>query len=120
MTEIDGMPELVVDRSPELMRQAGPDAPASGTPVSYRVSVRDAFREAVPGDGARCVIARAVQQAWPGSEPHIEGEHPYVVLPDGRRIDLMLSRRLIKELGKFDRGEPAFTDLEVLDFWSAG
>lgn len=98
---------VVTDRSPGLASHAGPDLGLLGKPV--RVSTEGAVR----GDPARCPVAMACREAWPGCEPHIEGNDPYVILADGTRESVSLDPAIVEEIGKFDRGEPAFEGMTL-------
>ncbi len=103
------MPKVVVDRSPELARGRDPfvlDGELTAeTPAEVAGSVR--------GDGSHCVIAQACRQVWPGCEPHVDGEKPYVIRADGKRISLHLSASLVERVGKFDRGEGGFENVII-------
>lgn len=114
----EALPAVVVDRSPELKRGARSlcldDGPAFGSIQAAEVP------DAVPGDGGRCVVAQACRQLWPGCEPHITGEKPYVVLADGRRVNLHLSASLVERIGAFDRGEGGFGPDVTITFRKPG
>jgi hypothetical protein len=104
------MPPMVVDRSPELARNNRTTGPAYG---QNGVSTKDYRDKSVRGDGNQCVLARILIDQFPGCEPHIEGENPYIIMPDGNKRAIALSPILIEEIGKFDRGEPAFENMNI-------
>jgi hypothetical protein len=107
------MPPMVVDRSPELARGAGPSS-NDGTYHARNFDADSYINGSVPGDGETCVLANVLRNAFPGYTPHIEGEHPYAINTKGDRIDLIISPILVQEIGKFDRGEPgAFAGMNI-------
>lgn len=109
-TQIDNMPPMVVDRAPELARNP---LTFSSTYDSCRVYATDYIDNSVRGDGNKCVLAKIIQDKYPGCEPHIEGENPYLIMVDGTKIPLAIDPVIIKEISKFDRGEPAFKDMRI-------
>ena len=102
-TQAEEMPSMVVDRSPELMRGARTPGPLAQT--VGRLPMPD-LAECTPGDGEVCALAQALMTVWPGCTPHIQGEHPYVIMADGSRQNLSLTSTIVTEIGKFDRGDP--------------
>lgn len=98
------LPELTVDRSPELRRSAG--RPASGLLLQFAeldpAEASAMAAESEPGNGATCAVANFIRRQLPGCDPHIEGEHPYVSYK-GIRMDVMLSPGIVEDIGKFDR-----------------
>lgn len=94
------------DRSRQLYRgsSALPGPGESGDGPVITLSAEGATR----GDGANCPLARALREALPGCEPHVEGSRPYVILAGGERVDLSLDDALVGEIGRFDRDEGGF------------
>jgi hypothetical protein len=114
---VSDLPQLVVDRSPELLRSTDcEDQPPPGaTVMNFPADVAGSVR----GDGGRCVLAQALLVAWPGCEPHIEGEHPYMILASGKRIEVKLSRYTAEQVGRFDRGESDAFDGITIGIWAS-
>lgn len=112
ITETEIIP-VIVDRSPELRR----GIPAVQPPGKYSETV-NIPEHCVRGDGAKCVVAEAIKTLFPDMEPHIEGEHPYIIDSTGRRIKITLDENTVAAIGQFDRGEPdAFTGRNIIITW---
>lgn len=106
--------QIIVDRSPELLRGANASVMPEGSP-RFPQAAEDLMEVSVRGNGKACVLAQAVRRLFPGTEPHIEGEYPYLILADGRKRKIVLSPDLVAEIGKYDRGEPdAFANLDII------
>ena len=97
------MPEMIVDRSPELARGArslwfnGPETTITTTTLKA---------EGARGDGARCALARVILATWNDvAEAHIEGERPYLIFKDGQKVPFYMVPDMAEWIGRFDRGE---------------
>ncbi len=96
------MPEMIVDRSPELKRGAS-SAPGWGATGTTSVTMK---AEGDRGDGGRCALARVILATWPDViEAHVEGEHPYVVFAGGTKVPFFMGPDVAEWIGRFDRGE---------------
>ena len=106
------MPELVVDRSPEMLR-GKPGGSLTRLIARVRVTKED-IAEGRRGDGASCAIARALLRQFPEcTKVSVAGEAP-VIWIKGSRQELHLGREIIEWIGRFDRSEPV--EPLVLDF----
>ncbi len=113
MTMTQQLKEPVVDRSPELSRGPQFDYHSEGTRTL--LDTADAAAEAVRGDGEKCLLAVLIRKVLPGCTPHVEGEHPYITMPDGKSVPLVLAPEVVTAIGEFDRGEgPGFAALPVI------
>ncbi len=99
-TQTQAMPEVIVDRSPELARGAHLVVENAGGVQA--VMTPDGAR----GDGSSCALARIILARFPEVvQAHIEGEHPYLVLANGKRVGVSLGPEVAEWIGRFDRGE---------------
>lgn len=93
---------IVVDRGPELMREAAPfDRARWHGAVMRHVFITPAdIAAGQKGDGETCAIARAWKRQYPGDTVNISGDKPVV---NGSRIDI--PPMLVEWISRFDRGE---------------
>src|ERR1700722_6140781 len=103
------IPTMIVDRSPELLRNAvlpGTSLPPrSGLKVQHYTIPVSPF-EGEPGNPAKCPVAVAIGRLLDVVEMHMEGEKPWFKTRDGKRHDLVLTADLALWGGRFDRNEP--------------
>ena len=104
------MSKAITDRARQL---ASASCPSPGRRSANGRAVAVTTEGAVRGNGSECPVALACKRAFPGCEPHIEGESPYIILADGYHRPVELSADLIEEIGKFDRGEPSFEGMTI-------
>lgn len=113
ITETETIP-LIVDRSPELRRN---NQTPSGAGANRVHTAAPSGRECVQGDGTSCVIAALLKNILPGCEPHVEGEHPYVIF-NGERRELTMDKVIVDAIGRFDRGDlDAFDNINITFTW---
>lgn len=109
-TQTETMPELVVDRSPELARvpynSVSPTLKQMfGQMTPAQVTGED-IEEGQRGDGATCAFARAVKRIDPTvTDMNLSGENPSFTR-DGVIQALQLHPDIVEWIGKWDRGEP--------------
>jgi hypothetical protein len=100
-TRTQALPEpIVVDRSPELARNAVPYVPVYAGGFEITLDASDGTR----GDGAGCPLARGFL-AHGFTDPKIDGERATVTGPSGRMVTVTLGTDVVEWIGKFDRGE---------------
>ncbi len=98
------LPPVIVDRSIELAR--APRGPIGDKVLFTLDGTEDWIKVSARGDGEICVLANALRQLYPGCEPHIEGENPYLIRADGGRITIQFNAEMIEMIGRWDRGDP--------------
>jgi len=109
--EIPDTMKLIVDRSPELLRNAVlPDTPlmvpgGSKLKVQHHVISVSPW-EGEPGNPAKCPIAVAIGRLLDVTEMHIEGEKPWFKTRDGRKHNLSITADVALWVGRYDRNEP--------------
>jgi hypothetical protein len=106
----DDVKQMVVDRSPELLRHAVlPTARlkynADLGPVKTLEFTVSPW-EGEPGNPEKCPIAVAMGRLLDVTEMHIAGERPWFKTRDGRKHELQFSADLALWVGRFDRNEP--------------
>lgn len=104
------IPAMIVDRSPELLRNAVPPGTILPVPkgtlrlrtLQFEVSPF----EGTPGDPEDCPVAVAMRRLFDVTEMHIGSEKPWFKTRDGRHHDLQFSADLALWIGQYDRNEP--------------
>lgn len=101
------MPEMVVDRSPEMLRGKLFSGYRGLRPLLaiFWVTAED-IAEGRKGDGSSCALARAFVREVPDCEKaEFSGEEPAIWI-DGERHVVELHRDMVEWIGRFDRDEP--------------
>ena len=100
--------KLLVDRSPELLRNAVPPdmslTPLIGRTQTYHAMVSPF--EGEPGNPDQCPLAVAIGRLFDVIEMHIEGEKPWFKTRNGQRHMLNITADVALWIGRFDRHEP--------------
>jgi len=90
--------DIVVDRSPELLRGAVSAFRFDGR-ISYLQITAEHIHAGKKGNGAACALALAYKEQF-GLDVDVSGEHPTC---DG--LPMTIDRYMAEWIGKFDRGE---------------